>query len=317
MTTPEGDYAILDVLRADWESWDKIDLSQLDPPVKAALTHFEGAEGETRGLFYAHAKPQASDPFALERFIATEGQLLARRDVRLVHLLVFDPLSRKVDKQEFQDVKKGDVLRFEVATPYSVFVLGAFMGRALPYEAWGVLLRPVDLAASLEVPQEAAPGATVPVRVEADRPAHCLLLVHDARLEHEGPVARLGRRLLDEIYESTWRLEAGRATQVEWLMQGGHQTLLLQMGLEGKGQPMRLALRQMHQATQRRGAPRPFLMAPDETVPELAHIELFPVEGRVEVPVQLGDQPGPWRCRAYFFRGYDYVSVTKDIEVLE
>jgi hypothetical protein len=252
----------------------------------------------------------------LERFIATEGQLLARRDTRLVHLLVFDPLSRKGCKLEFQDVKKGDLLRFEVAAPYSVFVLGAFMGRALPYEAWGVVLRPVELAASLDVPEEVAPGATVSVRVETDRPAHCLLQVHDARLEHEGPVARLARRLFDQIFESTWRLEAGRATQVEWLMQSGLQTLTLQMSLEGKGQPMRLALRQGHEAALRRGASRAYLMAHDETAPELAHIELFAVEGCVEVPVQLGDRTGTWRCRAYFFRGHDYVSVTRDIEVV-
>jgi hypothetical protein len=316
MTTPGGYEASIDVPRADWEAWDKISLSQLDPPVEAALAHFHGAEGETRGLHYVHNKPQEHDPFALGRFIATEGQLLARRDSRLVHLLVFDPLSRKGCKLEFQDVKKGDLLRFEVATPYSIFVLGAFMGRALPYEGWGVVLRPVDLAASLDAPEEAAPGAAVSVRVETDRPAHCLLLVHDARLEHESPVAGLARRLFDQIFESTWRLEAGRATQVEWLMQSGLQTLRLQMRLEGKGQPLRLALRQRHEATLRRGASRAILMAPDETAPELAHIELFRVEGRVEVPVQLGDRPGPWRCRAYFFRGHDYVSVTRDIEVV-
>jgi hypothetical protein len=55
------------------------------------------------------------------------------------------------------------------------------------------------------------------------------------------------------------------------------------------------------------------LVAPREDFPELAHIELFSVDGSVDKLFQLGDQIGNWRCRAYFFRDLDYVSVTQEI----
>jgi len=164
VTTPEEDVAILPGLGVDWQVWDKIPINALDPPVEAATVPFPDADGEIRGLYYGH-KSDTSSPFRLERLVGTEGRIQACRDVPLAHLLVFDPLSGEGRKLEFEGLKAGDVLRFEVGSPYAVFVLGAFMGRALPYEAWGVVMRPVELGASLDAPEEAAPGASVSVRV--------------------------------------------------------------------------------------------------------------------------------------------------------
>ena len=79
---------------------------------------------------------------------------------------------------------------------------------------------------------------------------------------------------------------------------------------------MRSVLRQSYEEAQKLAKPRIFLMAPGETLPELAHIQLLAVDGDVEVPVQLSDRAGTWRCQAYFFRGYDYVAITRDIEAM-
>jgi hypothetical protein len=176
-------------------------------------------------------------------------------------------------------------------------------------------MRPVELEASLDAPDEAAPGASVTVQVETDRPAHCLLLVYEARMAGRDPLAGLARRIFEHIFDATWRLEAGRATQVAWLLISGLQTMELQLRLRGGGQSMRSHLRQAHQAALKRGAPRVFFMAPGETTPAMTHVELFPVHGRVELPVQLGDGAGPWRCLAYVFDAHDYVSLSRDIEV--
>jgi hypothetical protein len=189
------------------------------------------------------------------------------------------------------------------------------MGRALPYEAWGSVLRPVDLKASLSTPAQALPGATISVSVQTDRPADCLLVVYDARLAREDPLTRLARCIFEHIFISTWRLEARGVGQVAWLLHGGLQTLHWQIDLQGIGRPMRTALRDMYQAPLKRAGPRPFLLAPGETITELAHIELFPVQGAVTRRVRLGDQPGTWHCRAYFFHGPDVVAAQSDIQV--
>jgi hypothetical protein len=314
VSTPQGNIATAVCRRISWEEWDKITLSPLDPPVKVALVPFPGIEGEIRGLHYVHGRQEHS-PFALESIVGTEGRIAACRNAELVHLLIFDPLRGDHRKLEFQDVKAGDVLRFQVGSPYALFTLGAFMGRALPYEAWGVVVWPVGLKASLDAPAEADPGASISVRAETDGPASCLLLIYDPRLEHEDPLARLARCIFEHIFDSTWRLDARRVGQVAWLMSGGLQTIQWRFSLQGKGQPMRTALCMSYEEALKRAPPRAFPMAPGETIPELAYINLSPVDGPVEMPIQLGDQAATWRCRAYFFRDYDYVSATRDVQV--
>jgi uncharacterized protein YfaS (alpha-2-macroglobulin family) len=60
-----------------------------------------------------------------------------------------------------------------------------------------------------------------------------------------------------------------------------------------------------------------FVTAPSrEDFPELAYMELFPVEPltRAERTVPLGDQIGTWRCRAYVVSGLDVLELTADVE---
>jgi hypothetical protein len=246
-------------------------------------------------------------------------------------VLVFDPFSGVHRRLEFHRVQAGDVLRFEVGSPYAIFTLGAFMRRGLPYEAWGVVIRPVELTASLDVPEETVPAALISARVETDRPAFCLLLVYDARLEHEDPLPRLAQRVFHQVRDGTQELGAQRlreVTKAPW-----DQIWTWDEQLMAPGPVMvRAAMPTMAVKSATLAAPAtamaqevavdealptmtvPFLVAPREAFPELAYIELFPVDGTVDKMVRLGDQIGTWRCRAYFFRDHDYVSVTQDIE---
>jgi hypothetical protein len=58
-----------------------------------------------------------------------------------------------------------------------------------------------------------------------------------------------------------------------------------------------------------------FVAAPSrEDFPELAYLELFPVEHVAERTVALGDQIGTWRCRAYLVSGLDLLELTADVE---
>jgi hypothetical protein len=51
-----------------------------------------------------------------------------------------------------------------------------------------------------------------------------------------------------------------------------------------------------------------------EDFPELAYMEMFPVEHVAERTVPLGDQIGTWRCRAYLVSGLDVLELTADVE---
>ncbi len=327
VTTPEGNTAAVALPSTGWRERQKIGLSPLDPPVEASLLPFREAEGSIRGLHYARQREEDT-PFGLESVVAAEARLEARRDARLVHLLVFDPLGGEHQKFEYHAVRAGDVLRFEVGAPYAVFTMGAFLSQGLPYEAWGVVFRPVELTASLEAPEETEPGAVISARLETDRPAYCLLLVYDARLEHEDPLPRLAQRIFHQVRDGTQGLGAQRLREVaraDWDQTWTWSDAVMFRGMVSavRSRPMALAATGIEQKGLLRDAALeaalpetlvPILVAPREAFPELAHIELFAVEGRLEKLVRLGDQIGTWRCRAYFFRDTDYLSLTQDIQ---
>jgi hypothetical protein len=349
VTAPGGRAATTTLPSIGWEQFQKtteITLSTIDPPAEVALRPFGDADAEIRGLHYrrrAEGDEEEETPFTLARLASTQGQIRAQVDASLVRVLVLDPFGGRPQALEYREVKAGDVLSFDVGGPYAVFTLGAYTtDRILPYEAWGTVIRPLALNASLDVPEAAEAGATIAARVEADRPAHCLLVVHDARLEHEDPLTRLAQRIFVHLYEATVGLRAGRVgrtgnsispgssdwedvarrrrktlgnlTTLRYLVKGlGIKDIPVDERVERLLVPVSVNLAPIESPETRLAA----MLARREDSPELAHIELLRVEGRVEVPVQLGDGPGPWRCRAYFFRGHDYVSVTKDIEVVE
>jgi hypothetical protein len=326
VTTPEGNTATVAFPSTGWRERQKITLSPLDPPVEAALLPFREAEASIRGLHYARQREEDT-PFALQSVVASEGRIEALRGAQLVHLLVFDPFSGAHRKLEFHEVKAGDVLSFEVDSPYSVFTLGAFMDRGLPYEAWGVVIQPVNLEASLDVPEETEPGALISTRVGTDRPAHCLLLVYDARLEHEDPLPRLAQRIFHQVQDGTQKLGAQRLKEAAkasweqmWTWEDAEWPVMVRSAMP-KGLMFR-AMDTLGVAVAPEVAVEEavsttlltLLVAPREAFPELAYIELFPVDGTVEKLIRLGDQIGTWRCRAYFFRDYDYVALTQDVE---
>lgn len=327
LATPEGNTASVALPASSAEEQQRISLSPMDPPVEASASPFRGAEGVIRGLHYRHTRT-ADTPFELPEVIGSQGRVIARWDVRHAVLMVFDPIAGSHRRLEFHEVAAGDELAFDVDGPYSLFTLGAFMARGEPYEAWGVVIRPVELEARLEAPETALPGQVVVAEVETARPAHCLLLVYDARLEHESPLPKLARRLFRQVRDSRHGLAAQRLAPLaeapgdqflSW--DDGLDTMVLgapkTMPMVRSGQMFMMAegMRGMEVEEAALELVVAMQVAPRESFPELAFIELFPVEGRAERTVRLGDQIGTWRCRAYVFQGYDAVELTQSIQV--
>ncbi|MFQ5855326.1 MAG: hypothetical protein ACE5LU_06760 [Anaerolineae bacterium] len=336
IVTPEGNTATAALPGTGLRERQRVRLSPLDVPVEASLVPFADAEGEIRGLHYTHVREEDT-PFELVDVIAEQGRLRAIRDATLVHVLAFDPIKQTHRRFEFRDVSAGDELTFDVDTPYSVFTLGAFMARGHPYEAWGVVIRPVELDASIDAPAAAVPGQPVVLRLQTSEVSetsevstHCLLLVYDVRLEHEDPLPKLARRIFTQVQDGTRGLGEQRLQEVATA--GPDQTLhwwgeFDLLDARFGAQPVRMLQAQASPMAMAADADflrdvgeletitlTPLLVAPREAFPELAFVELFPVDGPVEKTIRLGDQIGTWRCRAYFFHGCDYAGVTHDIE---
>lgn len=281
---------------------DRIAISKMDPVVDAATMPFPAAAGCVRGLHYAVGR--AMDlPFALEAVVAEEARIVATRDMTRVQVFAFDPHGGAVESREFEAVQRGQILAFGVEAPYRIFTVGAFLEPGVAYETWGAVFHPQAVRSSMGAPERAAPGERIVVRLEADRPAHALLLVYDARLEHESPAQVLTGRIADNLREAADGLDAGRVTEVRRGRSTEFDTAMLQEVMVGGAMPLMALAGDVEAAVE----------TARERFPALAHVELLPLDGSVERSVALGDRVGTWRARAYVFSGVDVVELTRDV----
>jgi hypothetical protein len=329
VTTPAGETALVAFPGTEAARQPVVRINPLGRVADALLTPGTGTR-EVRGLHVRYAD-EAATRFRLESAVAPEARLVAHTGSRLLQIVTFDPLTGESTARDFEDVRQGETLAFDVSAPYTLLTLGAFTDEG-PYEAWGVVVRPVDLNASLVVPERAEPGEYVEIAVRADRPARCLLLVYDARLEHESPLPQLGRRLHTTLRDATGPLTVAapllaRDLQPPWPPPGA---VFRSPGIR-PSLPLAMAAAPVAMAASvftRAEAPSVFteaevtveapvfVVAPSrEDFPELAYLELLKIgdTGQAERVVPLGDQIGTWRCRAYVFAGMDVCELTADV----
>jgi hypothetical protein len=334
VTTPGGETALVAFPGTEAAPQPVVRVNPLGRTADALLTPGTGTR-LVRGLHIRYAD-EADTLFRLESAVAAEARLVAHTRARLLQVVAFDPITGESAVQDFEDVGRGETVAFDVAAPYTLFTLSAFTAEG-PYEAWGVVVRPADLQASLVAPEQAEPGEYVEVTVRADRRARCLLLVYDARLEHESPLPQLGRRLHTALREATGPLKVAvpplaRDVQPPWPPPGVVYRGEMFMAMKA---PVAMAATAADGAVDLTmagavGVPQAaadaeasalveapvFAVAPSrENFPVLAYLELFDVgdEGQAERVVPLGDQIGTWRCRAYVLAGLDVCELTADI----
>jgi hypothetical protein len=337
VTTPEGETASVFFPGTGRTERERITLCPLGEVAEAGV--LPGDETvEVRGLHIGYDGVEMT-PLRLKSAVGHSGKLVADVRASVVQVVTFHPLTGAMALHEWHDVNAGDTLEFPVEAPYTLFTAGLLAPR-LPYEAWGVVVRPGDATARICAPEKAEPGAEIAVRVESDRPGACLLLVYDARLEHESPLPKLGKQLLDALRAGTKDFKEQTAPSLASLPPWGWSgypewpdtVLLRSMGPPAV--PMAvpreasLAQGQIKGMAGREGltgaAPETalaevetlsFVAVPSrEDFPELAYLELFPVRDVVERTVSLGDQIGTWRCRAYLVSGLDALELTADVE---
>jgi hypothetical protein len=335
VTTPDGETASVFFPGTGRTERERITLCPLGRVAEAGLLPGEDT-AEVRGLHVGYDGVEMT-PLRLEEAVARTGRLMADVRAAVVQVVTFHPLSGEVAVHEWREVEVGDAFEFPVDAPYTLFTVGLLAPRQ-PYEAWGVVVHPSEVEARLSAPERAEPGEEIAVRVEADRAGACLLLVYDARLEHESPVPKLGKQLVEAMRAGTEDLKEQTVPAMAAMPPWGWGPM--EDGLVFFGAPVARASTSMARAAPGIDMLRSvaevkasgmleaagvavatevealtFVAVPSrEDFPELAYLELFPVDGVVERTVRLGDQIGTWRCRAYLVSGLEVLELTADVE---
>jgi hypothetical protein len=349
VTTPDGETASVFFPGTGRTERERVILCPLGEVAEAGVLPGDDTT-EVRGLHIGYDGLE-STPLRLAEAVGRTGKLVVDVRAAVIQVVTFHPLSGETTLHQWRDVSVGDTFEFPVDAPYLLFT-AALLAPRQPYEAWGVVVHPSDVTARLSAPETAEPGEEITVRVETGWPAHrsatradaaCLLLVYDARLEHESPVPKLGKRLLDAIRGGTKDLKEQTAPPFTALPPWGWghppDDLVFfaappAMELREVALPERMPRRaQLRGVADAKGMPLsetpeagvetevemlPFIAVPSrEDFPELAYLELFPVDHVAERTVPLGDQIGTWRCRAYLVTGLDVLELTADVEAVK
>lgn len=347
IATPGGETASVAFPGTERSERDRVTLCTLGRQADAGLLPGEGTN-EVRGLHVGYGGSQTT-PLRLESAVAQNGRLTVDYRALAAQVVLFDILSGETTVLHFGPLGRGDILEFPVAAPYTLFTVG-LLTEERAYEAWGIVIRPLDLEAKLLAPESAVPGAEIAIRVESQQPASCLLLVYDARLEHESPVPKLARQMIDAMRSSGQGLVEQEAVPLSYRPRYRELGSALSEDLDvpsflrrrGVDSPRVRAFGRLAPSLPRRAmmmafdgaaagpAPSPgsasvpvdvvpeapaLIEIPNrEDFPELAYMELFPVRESAERTVRLGDQIGLWRCRAYLVAGLDVRELTCDVE---
>jgi hypothetical protein len=326
-TTPDGETASVFFPGTGRTERERFTLCPLGEVAEAGLLPGDDTD-EVRGLHIGYDGVEMT-PLRLEQAVSRTGKLVADVRAAVVQVVTFHPLTGETALYEWRDLNAGDQLEFPVDVPYTLFTVGLLAPRQ-PYEAWGVVIHPAELTASLSAPEQALPGEEIAVRVETSHPATCLLLAYDARLEHESPVPKLGKQLMNAIRAGTKDLKEQTAPKLVAMPPWGwgypeapggivFRAMSAPRGVD-LGQVKATAVLEAPvgappEAVLAEAEPLTFAAVPSrEDFPELAYLELLSVERVAERTVPLGDQIGTWRCRAYLVSGLDVVELTADIE---
>jgi hypothetical protein len=346
VTTPDGETASVFFPGTESTERERVTLCTLGRQAEAGLLPGEDTS-EVRGLHVGYAGAQTT-PLRLESAVAQVGRLLIDVRANAAQVVTFGP-GKESTIYHFGPLGHGDILEFPVAAPYTLFTVG-LLSEGKAYEAWGIVIRPLDLQARLLAPEKATPSEEIAIRVESNLPASCLLLVYDARLEHESPVPKLARQMIEAMRSSSAGLVEQDAPPLSSRPSAEELGAILDLDvptfLRRSSAPRQVAAMTREVLRPRRSLARMFLsdaatlaalsasqadatpapvevepeapslaeIASREAFPELAYLELFPVREPAERTVRLGDQIGTWRCRAYLVAGLDVQELTADVE---
>lgn|GEM_PF-1964326 len=345
VTTPTGETASVAFPGTERTDRERVTLCTLGRQASAGLLPGEDTT-EIRGLHIGYGGAQTT-PLRLESAVAEAGRLIVDIRALAAQIVLFEPLTDNRTVLYFGPLGRGDILEFPVAAPYTLFTVG-LLSEERAYEAWGIVIRPLELDAKLAVPDEAMPGEEIAIRIESATPATCLLLVFDVRLEHESPIPKLAKRMIEAIRACGQGLSEQDAVPISYRPRHRELASALAEDLDfpafmrrqGEGTPASRLAMGRPRAGAATARPRPLLfesaqsfsdgaptgavsVAPElpalvevasrETFPELAYLELFRVSQVAERCVRLGDQIGTWRCRAYLVAGLDVQELTADV----
>ena len=337
VTTPDGNTALVSFPGTGAMEREHIQINPLGQAAEAGLLPWQEAQ-PVRG-FYIGAGEMNMTPLMLASVHAARGRLQVASNLSHAQVVTFNPRQGSTTLNEVKDLKRGDVIEFDVEAPYTLFTVGAFT-QDKPFEGWGIVVKPVEFEAQLATPSTARPGEEIGVEIALSSlnapalgastlSAACLLLAYDARLEHESPVPKLARRIYESIRNATGNLSAGPApdgNDQQWAPPDDRMFIRAMAGAPPSSPVMLQAA--VSPAMFKRALPaaeampaRAQVEAPAMVVapsrmefPELAYIELFEFEGQASRAVKLGDQIGTWRVRAYVFKGADYAELTSDVQ---
>ncbi len=343
VTTPDGSTALVAFPGTGHREREHIRINAIGQTAEMGLLPWENAE-RVRG-FYIGAGEVNMTPLMLDSVHAPTGTLRAASGLTRAQVVTFNPRNGASHLLERANLQRGDVIEFDVDAPYTLFTVGAFT-HDMPFEGWGIVVKPIAFEAALQVPQNARPGDEIDVYLTLPSPVravsngggvgggggcYCWLLVYDARLEHESPVPKLAKRIYESVRDATHGLSSGPALTVSAIQeqtgkQRAERSVFLAAVMPAPDAPMAagaIRLMRVGAASLTRELaevktevePLPMVVAPTRTeFPELAYTELFYVEGTAARSVKLGEQIGTWRVRAYVFQGADYRELTADVQ---
>ncbi|MEM7798818.1 MAG: hypothetical protein AAF633_06500, partial [Chloroflexota bacterium] len=345
LSSTEGHTASLTLQNVSGSTRDQVNIAKMPSHFfKGALSPQKLEDKPLRGLYLQQEtlkdKFPYGHPWTLREIVTEAGHLTVHASIKKLLIQRISPTGKRFENLIYRDLDPGAEIELPplAAQPHQFFAFAAIFqdSERPPYESYAHLIAPQRLSCTLSGPEVVKPGTLVELELSSSRPATAVILVYDARLEHESPLPKLNKSTFEYLKSFSSQAQATEAKTIsKEISQGSYFHLNLQhvwderqyrsmrggldmLMLESAGLPQPMArIGSVFQGEMLGGAVEamPALeMATRESFPEVIHCELIIEVGQLHRQViKVGDQIGTWRCKAYLFNGSDWVEVSHDI----
>ncbi|HPZ10146.1 MAG TPA: hypothetical protein PL110_18790, partial [Candidatus Eremiobacteraeota bacterium] len=255
-----------------------------------SLHNLQGMEDSTRGIYYRRIEEKEKF-FRLEEVSTSSGKIKLLEEFNKIQIVVINPIDGESTIYNFNDIKKDDLLDFEIYPPYS-FIHLAFW-KEKPFESWGIVLKPLQIKGLLKIKNNAYTGEELKIQIETDKPSSCLLIVSNKKPENFNPKKQLARDIYFNIKENSFNLHDGFI---------GTENLFCDYSVKNK-KPFR--------------PPVNISLFADSEEMEIIYSEVFPVDKVMEKTLLLPHKPGKWYVSSYILNDLDCLELCEEVLVRE
>jgi hypothetical protein len=132
-------------------------------------------------------------PLELEKTLSSQAEIKMREDIRVLKVVVIEPISKTATEYDFFNFKAGEMLRVPIPKPYAVLPMATLSNNGICWEGFAKIVYPVELKLEVIHPMKVKYPEEIEIKIRTNtrRRIPAWVVVRDYRLRPLNPAMHL------------------------------------------------------------------------------------------------------------------------------